>query len=212
MEPRHQRHPGCLGLRRFNNQPPALLYNDYDGSGGIDYCTLFAAANTPCGTLIPGQRATTTPGFGIDTDTIQLARGDTTYGITASILLPSRFTVDINTLDLVWSVHHDPDTTHPVTLGSGTLLVDAERRATTRWIVLRATTGMGDDETIVNDYRLRILAGSGGLQNPGLRFTSPVDALLVGNPPRLRCYPRLQWGAHLRRHRYGWQCHGSGHH
>ena len=166
-----------------NNHPPALLYNDYDGDGGTNYCGtdpddlgLFVRANIRCGTLIPGQRATTAPRLGIDTDTIQLARGDTTHSITASILLPSRFTVDGRTIDLMWSVHHDPDATHPVTLGSGILLVDTDRRATTRTVILRATSG----GALVNDYHLRILAGSEGLQNPGLRFTSAVDTLALG--------------------------------
>ena len=52
------------------------------------------------------------------------------------------------------------------------LLVDADSRITTRWIILRAMSG----SVLVNDYRLRIIAGS-GLQNPGLRFTDAVDTL-----------------------------------
>ena len=158
------------------NQPPALLYNDYDGAGvGIDYCTLFARANTPCGTLIPGQRTTTTPQAGIGTGDIQLARGDTANGVTANILLPASITVDGNTLDLVWSVRHDPEVSDAsrVTINNGILLVDADRRASTRRIILRAMSG----DTLVNDYTLRIIEGSGGLPNPGLRFTNTVDTL-----------------------------------
>ena len=164
-----------------SNQPPALRYNDYDGTGrdnDIDYCALFVAANIPCGSLLPGQRAATTPQSSLETGDIQFAEGDTADSITANILLPSTLTVGGNTLDLMWSLHHD-SADNPVTLNNDgdTLLVDADSRIVTRWIILRATTGMGADETIVNDYRLRILAGSEGLQNPGLRFTSTVDTL-----------------------------------
>ena len=170
-----------------SNQPPALLYNDYDGSSranDIDYCALFAAANTPCGTLIPGQRATTTPQFGTHTGDIQMAQGDTTRSVTASILLPASLTVDGTSLDLTWSVQRDPadnpvtiDAGDPVIVGDETLLIDADRRASTRWIILRAMSG----SALVNDYRLRIIAGSEGLQNPALRFTAPVDTLEADN-------------------------------
>ena len=56
-----------------------------------------------------------------------------------------------------------------------TLLVDADSRIATRWIILRAMSG----GALVNDYRLRIVAGSDGLQNPGLRFTDSVGTLAV---------------------------------
>ena len=59
--------------------------------------------------------------------------------------------------------------------GGDTLLVDADSRTATRWIILRAMSG----GALVNDYRLRIVAGSDGLQNPGLRFTDSVGTLAV---------------------------------
>ena len=172
------------------NQPPALLYNDYDGTSDandIDYCALFAAAHAQCGTLIPGQRASTIPQFGIGEDNIQLTDGNTTSHITANILLPTTLTVGDNTLDLMWSVHHDPETTiaNKVTLSDGQLIVNADNRTFTRWIILRVTTGTGDNQTLVNDYRLRIVQGNGGgLPSPGLRLTSAVDTLLLNGTHR----------------------------
>ena len=159
--------------------PPPCVYNDYDGtpdSNDIDYCTLFTAVNIPCGTLLPGQRTATTPQFGIGTGDIQLAEGDIADGVTANILLPSTLTVGDDTLDLMWSLHHDP-ADNPVTMNNDgdTLLVDADSRIATRWIILRAMSG----GALVNDYRLRIVAGSDGLQNPGLRFTDSVGTLAV---------------------------------
>ena len=165
------------------NQPPALLYNDYDGlSTGTDYCTRFERVNIQCDTLIPGQRATTTPRFSTHTDAIQLAEGDIATRVTANILLPTTFTIDGTPLEIMWSVHHDPEgnMANKVTVGAGSILrVDDSSRTSTRRVILRATTGMGDDATLVNDYRLHIIAGSGGLQNPGLRFTETVDILLL---------------------------------
>ena len=184
---------GTLNAWNFGdgNQPPALLYNDYDGTGGandIDYCALFEAANTPCGTLIPGQRAATTPPFGTGTDDIQLARDDAPHGVTANILLPATLTVDGTSLDLTWSIHHDPEASadNRVTIdtNAGIVQVDDDSRTSTRRVILRATTGMGDDATLVNDYRLHIIAGRGGLQNPGLRFTAPVASLVTATTRR----------------------------
>ena len=171
------------------NQPPALFYNDYDGTGSdndIDYCALFAAVNIECGTLIPGQRTATTPQFGTHTGDIRLALGDTPDGVTANTLLPATLTVGGTTQGLIWSVHHDPETVtaSQVTIDSGTipprLRVEDEHRTSTRTVILRATTGMGDDETIVNDYPLHIIAGSGALQNPALRFSATEDTLTPG--------------------------------
>ena len=180
-----------LGIWDFGdgNQPPALLYNDYDGDSGTNYCGttvddrgLFVRANIQCGTLIPGQRATTTPRFSTYTDAIQLAEGDLATRVTANILLPATFTVGGTPLELMWSVHHDPeDTANKVTVGTGNILqVDASSRTSTRRVILRATTTDADDATTtVNDYYVRITRGSGGLQNPGLRFTETVDALVL---------------------------------
>ena len=173
---------GAWELRRCQPSPPALRYSDYDGTGGTDYCALFAVANIPCdrGILLPGQRATTTPQFGIETGDIQFARGDTAVGITANILLPASLALDGASLDLTWSVHHDP-AVNPVTINSDgdTLLVDADRRTSTRTVILRATTRGDGATTTVNDYHLRIIEGSEGLQNPGLRFTETVDTLAL---------------------------------
>ena len=144
------------------NQSPALVYNDYDGTGGTDYCALFAMANIQCGTLLPGQRADTTPQIGTTSSDIQLTAGDTADSINGNVTLPATLTVGENSLNLMWSVHHDPEktTANKVTLGSGQLIVNAGNRTSTRRVVLRATTGSGDDKTIVNDYRLRVI------QNP----------------------------------------------
>ena len=140
-----------------NNQPPALFYNDYDDTGGI--CAIFESINTRCGVLIPSQRHDTSPRIGNETGDIQLADGDTDSRITANITLPASIMVGDTSLDLVWSVHHDPEAIK-VTTGSGMLIVNAGNRASSRWVILRATTGSGDDETIVNDYHLRIIKGS----------------------------------------------------
>ena len=165
-----------------SSQPPALLYNDYDGSSGTDYCALFAAANTPCGTLIPGQRTATTPRFDSGVGNIQLTDGDTPGSVTANITLPASITVDSTAISLTWSVHHDPETTeaNKVTIGGGQLIVNAGNRRSTRRVILRATTGMGDSATIVNDYHVNILILDDGLQDPGLSFTSPVGTLMAG--------------------------------
>ena len=165
----------------MRTSPPALLYNDYDDTdAGTDYCALFTA-HTACGTLLPGQRATTTPQFGMETLDIQLTAGDTANSVTANILLPATLVVGDATQDLMWRVLHDPEAVaSKVSVSSGTLEVDDDSRTSTRLVILRATTGAEGAETLVNDYRLRIIEGSGGLQNPGLRFTTPVDTLLSG--------------------------------
>ena len=178
---------GTLGAWDFSdsNQPPAILYNDYDGTPAvddIDYCDLFEAANTQCGTLIPGQRTATTPQFGSGATDIQLTEGDTAHSITGNITLPATFTIDGSSLGLTWSIHHDPEMieANRVSISGNTLIVPVTsgggglRSLIPRWIILRATTGTGDDEVIVNDYHLRIV------QDPNLRLTSTADALGVG--------------------------------
>ena len=183
MERRHQRYPGCLGLGR--QQPaPALLYSDYDGSD-ID-CARFAVLNIQCGTLIPGQRTATTPQPGITASDIRLTGGDLADGVTASVLLPTTLTVSGNTLNLMWSIHHDPETTttRQVTLNNNRLLVDADRRASVRRIILRATTGSGDGKTLVNDYTLRIVPQAGELARANLRLTAAPGHLLTNHTTR----------------------------
>ena len=180
---------GTLGAWDFGdgNQPPALRYSDYDGTGSgtnIDYCTLFAAAHTQCDALIPGQRVATTPRLGNTSGDIQLTGGDTARRVTANIILPTTLTVEGTTLELMWSVFHDPELTHrnKVTIANNKLLVDADRRTSTRWVILRATTGSGDGQTTVNDYHLRITKvneGDGTAQprDPNLHFIAAVDTL-----------------------------------
>jgi len=156
----------ALGAWNFgdNNQPPALVYNDYDGTSNaadnIDHCANFASIGIQCGTLIPNQRTTTTPQIGTTASDIQLTDGDTVESITGNINLPATFTLSNGTtLTLNWNVHHDPEeiTTKQVTVGSNMLIVNQANRTSTRPIFLRATTGSGDTESIVNDYRLRIV-------------------------------------------------------
>ena len=106
--------PWVPGASADSNQPPALVYNDYDGtpdSNDIDYCARFTAVDIPCGALLPGQRADTTPQVGTTSSDIQLTTGDTADSITGNITLPATLTVGENSLDLMWSVHHDPETT-----------------------------------------------------------------------------------------------------
>ena len=67
--------------------------------------------NIPCGALLPGQRADTTPQVGTTGSDIQLTAGDTADSITGNITLPATLTVGENSLGLMWSVHHDPETT-----------------------------------------------------------------------------------------------------
>ena len=165
---------GTLGAWGFgdSNQPPALRYNDYDGDGmGTDYCSttdgdsdgladgLFTGLGLKCGGLLPGQRRGTTPQFGTTSSDIQLTDGDTPGSVTANITLPTSIMVGGNTINLMWSVFHDPEATdaNKVTIGGGQLIVNAGNRRSTRRVILRATLSGG---TIVNDYPLRVI------QNP----------------------------------------------
>ena len=177
-----------------SNQPPALLYSDYDGSD-ID-CARFAVLNIQCGTLIPGQRTATTPQPGTTASDIRFTDGDLADGVTASVLLPTTLTVGDNTLDLMWSVHHDPETTtaRQVTLNNNRLLVDADRRTSVRRIILRATTGSGDDKTLVNDYTLRITPREGERARANLRLTAAPGHLLTGHTTRFTATSD-GWGA-----------------
>ena len=151
---------GTLGAWNFGdaNQPPALVYNDYDGtSSGTDHCARFEAARSRCGALIPGQRAATSPQIGTTSSDIQLTSGDSVSSVTGNITLPASIMVGGNTINLMWSVHHDPEavTANQVTLGSGQLMVNAGSRTSTRQVILRAVETSGS--TLVNDYHLRII-------------------------------------------------------
>ena len=86
-----------------------------DDQHDIDHCTRFTAVNIPCGTLLPGQRTDTTPQVGTTSSDIQLTAGDTADSITGNITLPTTLTVGGNTLNLMWSVHHDPRGDHTPT-------------------------------------------------------------------------------------------------
>ena len=177
-----------------SNQPPALLYNDYDGSDVN--CARFAVLNIQCGTLIPGQRTATTPQPGTTASDIRFTGGDLADSVTASVLLPTTLTVGDNTLDLMWSIHHDPETTtaRQVTLNNNRLLVDADRRASARRIILRATTGAGDDKTLVNDYTLRITPREGERARANLRLTAAPGHLLTNHTTRFTATSD-GWGA-----------------
>ena len=197
------------------NQPPALFYNDYDGNGGRNYCALFARANIPCGTLIPGQRSATTPQFGSGEEDIQLAAGDlpvavghnTAQSVTGDITLPATFTVGGNPLDLTWSVHHDPEMNedYQARISGNTLQVNSDG-LTSRRIILRATTGMDEEATIVNDYRIRIMPP------PSLRFTSTIDTLRVDARHTFTATSPSSAAVALECHQHGWHRYRPRHH
>ena len=139
------------------NQLPALVYNEYDGAGGTDYCAIFMAASLPCGSLLPGQRQDTSPQIGSATGDIKLGSGDSQRSITKNVTLPASVMVDSTTVNLTWSVFHDPQATNKVSIAANALKVDgAGQRASTRRIVLRATNTASNN--IVNDYHLRVIA------------------------------------------------------
>ena len=80
-------------------QPPAVVFNDYDGaSTGTDYAALFAGYTTLTA-LIPNQRPASSPQIGTATTDIQLNDGDTANSISGNIDLPTAF----NGENLTWS-------------------------------------------------------------------------------------------------------------
>ena len=148
---------GTLGIWNFGdgNQPPAVVYNDYDGAdNGTDHCALFTT--TRCGALIPGQRPGTSPQFS-DGDITFANPGTGAGNVVGPVNLPITSTIGGVSVDLAWDVFHDPEEneTSRVTIGSNRLMV-ANSRATTRWIVLRARNRANN--TTINDYHLRIIA------------------------------------------------------
>ena len=133
-------------------QPPALVFNDYDGAGtGTDYAALFAGYTTLTA-LIPNQRPASSPQIGTATTDIQLNDGDTANSISGNIDLPTAF----NGENLTWSVFYDPaPTVSQVSVdNNNSVQVNAAHRSTARTFILRA---VDSNSNIVNDYHLRII-------------------------------------------------------
>ena len=133
-------------------QPPAVVFNDYDGAGtGTDYAALFAGYTTLTA-LIPNQRPASSPQIGTATTDIQLNDGDTANSISGNIDLPTAF----NGENLTWSVFYDPaPTVSQVSVdNNNSVQVNAAHRSTARTFILRA---VDSNSNIVNDYHLRII-------------------------------------------------------
>ena len=132
-------------------QPPAVVFNDYDGANiGTDYAALFAGYTTLTA-LIPNQRPASSPQIGTATTDIQLNDGDTANSISGNIDLPTAF----NGENLTWSVFYDPaPTVSQVSVdNTNSVQVNAAHRNTARTFILRARDSRNN---IVNDYHLRI--------------------------------------------------------
>ncbi len=145
---------GTLGAWDFGGgaQPPAVVFNDYDGvSTGTDYAALFAGYTTLTA-LIPSQRPASSPQIGTATTDIQLNDGDTANSISGNIDLPTAF----NGENLTWSVFYDPaPTVSQVSVdNNNSVQVNAAHRSTARTFILRA---VDSNSNIVNDYHLRII-------------------------------------------------------
>ena len=145
---------GTLGAWDFGGgaQPPAVVFNDYDGaSTGTDYAALFAGYTTLTA-LIPNQRPASSPQIGTATTDIQLNDGDTANSISGNIDLPTAF----NGENLTWSVFYDPaPTDSQVSVdNNNSVQVNAAHRNTARTFILRA---VDSNSNIVNDYHLRII-------------------------------------------------------
>ena len=133
-------------------QPPAVVFNDYDGvSIGTDYAALFAGYTTLTA-LIPNQRPASSPQIGTATTDIQLNDGDTANSISGNIDLPTAF----NGENLTWSVFYDPAPTDSQVSAdnNNSVQVNAAHRSTARTFILRA---VDSNSNIVNDYHLRII-------------------------------------------------------
>ena len=144
---------GTLGAWDFGGsaQPPAVVFNDYDGaSTGTDYAALFAGYTTLTA-LISSQRPASSPQIGTATTDIQLNDGDTANSISGNIDLPTAF----NGENLTWSVFYDPaPTVSQVSVdNNNSVQVNAAHRSTARTFILRA---VDSNSNIVNDYHLRI--------------------------------------------------------
>ena len=145
---------GTLGAWDFGGgaQPPALVFNDYDGvSTGTDYAALFAGYTTLTA-LIPNQRPASSPQIGTATTDIRLNGGDTANSISGNIDLPTAF----NGENLTWSIFYDPaPTVSQVSVdNNNSVQVNAAHRSAARTFILRA---VDSNSNIVNDYHLRII-------------------------------------------------------
>ena len=123
---------GTLGAWDFGGgaQPPAVVFNDYDGAGtGTDYAALFAGYTTLTA-LIPNQRPASSPQIGTATTDIRLNDGDTANSISGNIDLPTAF----NGENLTWSVFYDPaPTDSQVSVdNNNSVQVNAAHRSTAR--------------------------------------------------------------------------------
>ena len=161
---------GTLGAWDFGGgaQPPAVVFNDYDGAGtGTDYAALFAGYTTLTA-LVPNQRPASSPQIGTATTDIQLNDGDTANSISGNIDLPTAF----NGENLTWSVFYDPaPTDSQVSVdNNNSVQVNAAHR-TVRTFILRAVDSRNN---IVNDYHLRIIQ----ISPPVL--TAPSEAFVFG--------------------------------
>ncbi len=164
---------GTLGAWDFgdSSQPPALVFNDYDGdSAGTDYAALFGKV-TKLGALLPNQRLETSPQIGTATTDIQLNSGDTANRISGNIQLPATF----NGKNLTWSVFYDPapSSTQISIDNNNSVQITSTHRQTNRIVILRARDS--GNNTIVNDYHLRIIAAN-RIDPPAL--TAPSSPLL----------------------------------
>ena len=145
---------GTLGAWDFGGsaQPPAVVFNDYDGaSTGTDMLRCLAGYTTLTA-LIPNQRPASSPQIGTATTDIQLNNGDTANSISGNIDLPTAF----NGENLTWSVFYDPaPTVSQVSVdNNNSVQVNAAYRSTARTFILRA---VDSNSNIVNDYHLRII-------------------------------------------------------
>ena len=162
---------GTLGAWDFGGgaQPPAVVFNDYDGAGtGTDYAALFAGYTTLTA-LIPNQRPASSPQIGTATTDIQLNDGDTANSISGNIDLPTAF----NGENLTWSVFYDPaPTVSQVSVdNTNSVQVNAAHRTTARTFILRARDSRNN---IVNDYHLRIIDEDG----TAIVLTAPSEAFV----------------------------------
>ena len=161
---------GTLGAWDFGGgaQPPALVFNDYDGvSTGTDYAALFAGYTTLTA-LIPNQRPASSPQIGTATTDIQLNDGDTANSISGNIDLPTAF----NGENLTWSVFYDPaQTDSQVSVDDNNRVQINVAHRTARTFILRA---VDSNSNIVNDYHLRIIQ-----INPPV-LTVPSEAFVFG--------------------------------
>ena len=163
---------GTLGAWDFGGsaQPPAVVFNDYDGAGtGTDYAALFAGYTTLTA-LIPSQRPASSPQIGTATTDIQLNDGDTANSISGNIDLPATF----NGENLTWSIFYDPaQTDSQVSVDDNNRVQINVAHRTARTFILRA---VDSNSNIVNDYHLRIIDED----DTAIVLTAPSEAFVFG--------------------------------